>query len=204
MHYTTVVRFGPMKAISWYIANILVHIQALKDLHKLYQKRVISFRELTLHSISDHPLDAKQKLVVSLVKKMLNKRKDHYESINCALNGFESDDEEDERLFAPSENPVVEGHHDESDELLDWHKFLLVVGRAGTGKSFTLVKVIDTCLSMTGNVFVATPTGFLATHFKDKFPDDIHADTIHAAFHYPVLPQQRPAYNWNLSNHHCH
>ena len=77
---------------SWYIANILVHIQSLKDLHKLYQKRVISFRELTLHSISDHLLDAKQKLVVSLVKKMLNKRKHHYESINCALDGFESDD----------------------------------------------------------------------------------------------------------------
>ena len=120
---------------------------------------------------------------------MLNKRKHHYESINCALDGFESDDEDNEPLFATSGNPVVESHHhDESDELLDWRKFLLAVGRAGTGKSFTLVKVIDASLSMTGNVFVATPTGLLATHFKDKFPDDIHADTIHAAFHYPVLP----------------
>lgn len=54
---------------TWYITNILLHVQSLKDLYKLYQKRVISFGELTLTSISDHPLDTKQKLVVSLVKK---------------------------------------------------------------------------------------------------------------------------------------
>jgi hypothetical protein len=54
---------------------------------------------------------------------------------------------------------------------------------------------------MTANVFVATPTGFLATQFKDQFPDDIDTDTIHTAFHYPVSQQDRPSYNRNLSNY---
>ena len=89
----------------------------------------------------------------------------------------------------------------EHDDLLDCCKFLLVVGRAGIGKSFTLIKVIDACLSMAGNVFVATPTGFLATQFKDHFFDDVDANMIHAGFHYPVVAEERPSYNWNLSNY---
>jgi hypothetical protein len=190
---------------SWYVANILAHIESLKDLYTLYQKRVISFGELITPSVSDHVLDPKQQLVVSLVKRMLNKRKNHYESIACALDRFDSDDEneeDDEDLLPGTDCLPDEIHvHNECDELLDWRKFLLVVGRAGTGKSFTLIKVIDACISMTGNVFVATPTGFLATQFKDQFPDDIDTDTIHAAFHYPVSQQDRPSYNWNLSNY---
>jgi hypothetical protein len=190
---------------SWYVANILAHIQSLKDLYTMYQKRVISFGELIPPSVSDHILDPKQQLVVSLVRRMLNKRKNHYESIGCALDGFDSDDdneEDDEDLLAGTDCPSDETRvHNECDELLDWRKFLLVLGRAGTGKSFTLIKVIDACISMTANVFVATPTGFLATQFKDQFPDDIDTDTIHAAFHYPVSQQDRPSYNWNLSNY---
>lgn len=60
---------------SWYIANILVHNQSLKELHAFYQNHAISFRELTFHSVSDLPLDPKQKLVVLLVKKCLIKEK---------------------------------------------------------------------------------------------------------------------------------
>ena len=47
----------------------------------------------------------------------------------------------------------------------------------------------------------ATATGYLATEYKDKFSDDIDAETIHAAFHYPVSPEERPTFNWNLSNY---
>ena len=50
-------------------------------------------------------------------------------------------------------------------------------------------------------ILVATPTGFLGTQYKDKFGDDIDTDTIHAAFHYPVNPAERPRYNWNISNY---
>lgn len=92
------------------------------------------------------------------------------------------------RLLATTDNLIVEDpHHDECDELLEWCKFLIVVAGAGTGKSFTLVKLIDACLSMTGNAFVATPMGYLATRFKGQFRDHINADSIHVALHYPVL-----------------
>ena len=44
---------------------------------------------------SQHPLDAKQLLIVSLTEMMLQDRKAHYESINCALDGLDSDSEDD-------------------------------------------------------------------------------------------------------------
>ena len=135
---------------------------------------------------------------------MLNKKKEHYASINCTLDGFDRDVEDDngEHSLASNDYPLAQENVDaEAEELLDWRKFLLVVGRAGIGKSFALVKVIDACISISANAFVATPTGFLATQFKDKFLEDIDANTIHAAFQYPVLAKEQPRYNWNLSNY---
>ena len=155
---------------SWYVANILTDVQSLKDLYNLHQKCVISFGHITSPCVADHPLDPKQQLVLSLMKTLLNKRKNHYESIRCALDGFDNDDDEDENvdehLLSTTDSPCIDDliPHEHYD-LLDWCKFLLVVRRAGTGKSFTLIKVIDACLFMTGNVFVATPTGFLAMQF---------------------------------------
>ena len=104
------------------------------------------------------------------MKRLLNKRKNHYESIQRALDRFDNDDDKDENvdehLLSTTDSPsIYDLFPHEPYDLLDWCKFLLVVGRAGTGKSFTLIKVIDACLSMTGNVFVATPTGFLAMQF---------------------------------------
>ena len=42
---------------------------------------------------------------------------------------------------------------------------------------------------------------FLAMQFKDHFLDDVDADTIHAGFCYPVVAEEQPSYNWNLSNY---
>ncbi len=94
---------------SWYVANILAHIQSLKDFVQRYPP-----------SVSGHILDPKKQLVVSLVKRMLNKRKNHYESIGCALDGFDSDDENeehDEDLLAGTDCSSDETHvHIECDE----------------------------------------------------------------------------------------
>ena len=48
---------------------------------------------------------------------------------------------------------------------------------------------------------VATPTGYLATEYKDTFPEDIDAETIHRCFHYPISPTEQPSINWNLTNY---
>ena len=84
---------------------------------------------------------------------------------------------------------------------IDWRKFVLVAGSAGTGKSYAIKKVIQTCVATGVKVLVATPTVFLATEYKDSFQNDIDADTIHASFHYPVSQSEKPTFNWNLSNY---
>ena len=128
---------------------------------------------------SQHPLDAKQLLIVSLTEMMLQDRKAHYESINCALDGLDSDSEDDVECeedvnVTPSHvhNDIVAEH---LQGHLDWHKYLLVVGRAGTGKSYALNTVIERCILKHLNVLVATPTGYLATEYKDRFPGDIES-----------------------------
>ena len=74
-------------------------------------------------------------------------------------------------------------------------------GKAGTGKSYAIIKLIQTCITCRRKVMVATPTGYLATEYKDTFPEDIDAETIHECFHYPVSPTEQPSINWNLTNY---
>ena len=97
---------------SWYVANILTDVQSLKDLYNLHQKCVISFGHITSPCVADHPLDPKQQLVLSLMKTLLNKRKNHYESIRCALDGFDNDDDEDENvdehLLSTTDSPCID------------------------------------------------------------------------------------------------
>ena len=170
---------------SWYITNILLHVQSLKDFYNLWQKRVISMSELSIPPIVHYPLDVKQQLVITVAESMIKCRKQYHESINCTLGNNSSDSED-----------VSELEDQDSTNSL-----LIVVGKAGTGKSYAITKLIDTCVTSKRNVMVATPTGYLATEYKDKFPDEIDAETIHAAFHYPVSGLEVATFNWNLSNY---
>lgn len=83
---------------------------------------------------------------------------------------------------------------------IDWRKFILVTGKPGTGKTQTLLRCIDYCMSMHRSVHVATPTGFLATRYQQEFHDDITADTVHSAFHYPVSPDEPASTNWEIAH----
>lgn len=192
---------------SWYVSNIILHVQSLKDLYHLWQKRVISFGEITTPSLPQFPLDAKQRLIMSLAKNMLCKRRQHYSCLSSTFDDFDADAEENEDF--PHDLPSVylpEGQdgfvdQDNGQTELDWRKYLLVVGKPGTGKSHSLIRVIEMCISQAENVLIATPTGFLATKFKYLFQDDIDSDTVHAAFHFPVSVKDQLSYNWNLSNY---
>ena len=66
----------------------------------------------------------------------------------------------DDAISIHSESQQPKELHDTAP---DWRKFILVVGKAGTGKSYALTKVIQLCVTKGCRVFVATPTGFLAT-----------------------------------------
>ena len=137
---------------------------------------------------------------------MIKCSKQYYESINCTL-GNDSSDSEDVRELEEQDSAnsllIENAEHapHELDTPFDWPKFLLVVGKAGTGKSYAIAKLIDMCVTSKRNVMVATLTGYLATEYKDKSPDETDAETIHAAFHYPVSGPERATFNWNLSNY---
>ncbi len=190
---------------SWFVANIIMHVRSLRNMHLLWTKHVLTFVELTRSLTTNHELDNKQKLVISLLQCMLQKRKRHYESINCALDyiedGSENEEEiyENQQILPTDDNEINDNVYDNLE--VDWQKYLLVVGRAGTGKSFTLTKAIETANSMHLKLLVATPTGFLSTAYKDRFGECIDTDTLHAAFYYPVSPKDKPMHNWNLSNY---
>ena len=47
-------------------------------------------------------------------------------------------------------------------------------------------------------MFVATPTGFLASTYSAAFGEDIETETVHAAFKYPVSPAAPRETNWEL------
>ena len=84
---------------------------------------------------------------------------------------------------------------------LDWRKFILITGQAGTGKSEIFKATIQRCLSQQLNILLAVPIGLLAGTFRNRFGDNITCDAIHSAFRYPVKSDQRPTINWNISNY---
>ena len=43
---------------TWYISNIILHIQYLEDLYNLWNKRVFTMSDLAQPLIEEHPLDA--------------------------------------------------------------------------------------------------------------------------------------------------
>ena len=153
---------------SWYITNIILHIESLRDFYNLWKKRVFTMSDLAQPVIEEHPLDHKQQLIISIVQKMMKERKQFHESLNCMLERDDSDSEDDMNLEEPHSSPpsllthsLLTAHTIETS--FDWQKFLLVVGKAGTCKSYAITKLIGTCIACDQKVMVATPTGYLTT-----------------------------------------
>lgn len=86
----------------------------------------------------------------------------------------------------------------DDDQNLDWKKFLLVTGSAGTGKTHCVKRAIQQALNDDRDVLVTTPTGFLATTYSATFLEEIEADTVHSAFKYPVNRNDQAKVNWDL------
>ena len=60
---------------------------------------------------------------------------------------------------------------------VDWQSILLLLGKPGTGKTFTLHKSIQYCLQNNTSVAVAFPTGTLARTYRQKYGDSVACDT---------------------------
>ncbi len=83
---------------------------------------------------------------------------------------------------------------------VDWRRFPLVLGKPGTGKTFTLHKCIQYCIQNHIAVCVALPTGTLACTYRDRYDDAVVCDTVHSLFHYQRDREHDNNYNFMLAN----
>eukprot|EP00795_Rhopilema_esculentum_P003594 gene3594-12991_t len=87
------------------------------------------------------------------------------------------------------------------DSALDWKKFPLILGKPGSGKTYTIHKCIRFCIENDYNVAVAVPTGVLACTYREIYDDDVHCDTVHSLFTYQTMNEKTPSINWMLSQY---
>ena len=85
-----------------------------------------------------------------------------------------------------------------SSSELDWTKFILLLGKPGTGKTHTVCTSVRRTLEDRFLVAVAGPTGFLASLYRAEFDEEALIDTVDAMFHYPVDTHVAPSVNWSL------
>ena len=82
----------------------------------------------------------------------------------------------------------------EHPDLTTWLRYIVIKRAAGTGKTHVIDACINICITQG-----LSPTGKLATEYHAKFGNEITAETIHSAFHFPVSRTERPTINWALS-----
>ena len=99
----------------------------------------------------------------------------HYESLNSTLSEYSS-----EQQFL-------------------WQKPILIQGKAGCGKTETLMCCIKEHVRTGKNILVAAPTGLLASRFRSRVPVNVICDTVHAAFNVPIDVEEVPTTNWAIS-----
>ena len=81
---------------------------------------------------------------------------------------------------------------------VDWTKFILLLGKPGTGKTHTVCTSVRRALEDRFLVAVVGPTGFLASLYRAEFDQEALIDTVHAMLHYPIDRHVAPSVNWSL------
>lgn len=90
-------------------------------------------------------------MVLTWLKHMFRKRDEYYHSIDC-INDIESDDEEDNILVDDyATHSDSNNAREVADDDIDWKKFIMVVGSAGTGKSYAVTKAVEMAVSLNTN-----------------------------------------------------
>ncbi len=169
---------------------------------QLRKKRVINSSQVNGDTSVDteYNLDHIQNSIFLHIMQLLNTREEYY-SFYCE-SASDSDSEGNGCNF---DNVNTVGIRSQSTNLTrEWRKFILIIGRHGTGKSQILSKTIETCIEDQRAVLVTTPTGILAARYQNIFSGSIATDTVHSAFKYPVnLEEQSPTVNWNIATYDC-
>ena len=132
-------------------------IQSLIDLNNQYRRQLLSSASALSHSRPNpvQPLlfSGNQLVFYNYFKEIVEKRE------QCLITGV---------------SPI------EFD--MDWKQFSLVLGKPGTGKSYTMRQCIQFSIDNDPNTCAATPNGTLACTHKDLNRDTVTCDTIHGIF----------------------
>lgn len=198
-----------------FVETILAYITSLHDMLKLWKLRVITTKQLSLDSnvvVNRFTLTGSQLTAFEFIKNSSEERSVYYSSLNACqfsdeetLFDIESGELDVDMDSQELEVEMCQSNSNSSDEeesrlKIDWKKYILLTGVPRTGKTQVMLAAIDYFLKLDRKILVATPTGHLASQYREQFHDEVICDTIHSAFRYPVGTEERPLTNWFLSN----
>ena len=159
---------------QYYLRTISSYIQSLIDLNNFYRRQLLSsastLPQTSITSAQALELRGNQLVFYNYFKEIVENREQSLLSTN---NTVDSD--------------------------VDWKRFPLVLGKPGTGKSFTLQQCIYFCIENNLTICVATPTGTLACTYKDIYGDEVTCDTIHSVFLFKCNAKMSSSINSHLS-----
>ncbi len=183
---------------SYYVETLCAYIKSLHDTMYLFQKRVLNCAQLNGENAVPitYSLHTFQNLIFLRIMNFLQCRDDYYTSNHPYT---DSDDEDEESNSVQNEDIFTNAVT--SNNETPWRKFILISGRHGTGKSQTICKTISTCIEQQRNILVTAPAGILPARYQNIFNPNIHTETVHSAFNYPVNADERPTTNWNISSY---
>ena len=160
---------------QYYLSTINAYLQSLLDLDTLYRLQALpSHLNENNCSQASAPinLEGNQLVALTLVKDMIREREQFNESYG-------------QIAMCPSD--------------VDWRRFLLILGKAGTGKTFTMQQLIQYCLDNMLSVAVAVPTGTLACTYRERYQELVTCDTLHGFFNFSSDNNNGSRINWNIA-----
>ena len=128
---------------QYYLLTLKAYIQSLIDLDNLFRRQLLPTTVNASHGDDVNPssisLEGNQTIVYNFVKQMITLQENFLASFG--------------------QEPCTT-----SD--VNWQSFLLILGKPGTGKTFTAHKCIQYCVENNLSIAVAVPTGTVACTYR--------------------------------------
>ena len=157
-----------------YIANAISYICSLGDMFFLWQMQIINPMQLqplqNQQSIC-FTLDPHQLSVQNHVIRLVNARNAHYNSYSAA-EGHHYSSDTDSDISVEEDELCNEFNIDRNNQQQPhainncWTKPILLTGKQGVGKTYTILSTVNEVVPTNTKIFVADPTGFLASVYR--------------------------------------
>ena len=166
---------------SSYLTTLVAFVMALHDIHFLWQRRVVDSRIGSLHGASLerlYPLSPYQTAIYRDIVDSLAKR---------------------QRFLQQGGARVPSDSSPSSSGDSSWTKYRVLLGKPGTGKSQVIIRAMHTAIQQEQKVLLAAPVALLAQGYREIFGEDLHCETLHAAFNIPVNTCHKADVNFALN-----